>query len=323
MTRSFLFLTIGLIVLVSACSDRTPEAAGLQITEPALADPGAVSQELKASTPLAITQTLSADNMAGRQTATAGNEKARVYLRKELRARGLDVHEQAFTFLGREGGRLEGINLLARIAGKADGPVMIVTAHYDHVGVRGGEIFNGADDNASGVAGAFAVADHFLSNPPEHDVVIALLDAEEMGLQGARALVRKGLPQGGEIAFNLNFDMLSRNENNELYAAGAWHRPFLEPMLNAIGADAPVSLKLGHDDPALGQGDWTLQSDHGPFHQAGVPFVYFGVEDHKDYHQPSDDFETIPQDFFLRSIETVVIAAERFDAELDGIVANK
>jgi len=113
--------------------------------------------------------------------------------------------------------------------------------------------------------------------------------------------------------------MLSKNDKNELYAAGAFHRPFLEPMLNAVAAEAPVSLKLGHDDPALGSDDWTQQSDHGPFHEAGIPFVYFGVEDHEDYHQPSDDFETVPQDFFLRAIETVVMATETFDAELATI----
>lgn len=271
-------------------------------------------------TPLTITQVLSADNMAGRQTGTAGNAKARAYLIDELSARGLNVTQQSFTFEARDSQRMTGINLLARLKGKADGAVMVVTAHYDHIGVQGDEIFNGADDNASGVAGAFAVADRFLANAPEHDVVIALLDAEEMGLQGARALVRDGLPGGGEIALNMNFDMLSKNDKNELYVAGAFHRPFLKPILEDLSARAPVSLKLGHDDPALGIDDWTLQSDHGPFHEAGIAFVYFGVEDHEDYHQASDTFDRVPQDFFLSSIKTVVMAAEKLDAELEQIV---
>jgi len=281
------------------------------------ADAGAGSDTLE------IVATLSSDDMAGRETGTEGNARARAFLKTELTVRGLPVTEQAFAFVDRKGNTLEGVNLLTRIKGKGAGPVMVVTAHYDHVGVREGQIFNGADDNASGVAGAFAVADHFRAQPPEHDVVVAFLDAEEMGLHGARAIVTDGLTGGGEIALNLNLDMLSKNDKNELYAAGAWHRAWLVPMLNAVAQKSPVTLKLGHDDPALGQDDWTLQSDHGPFHLAGIPFVYFGVEDHQDYHQPSDDFETIPQDFFLRSVETVIIAAEMLDAELESITSRE
>lgn len=311
--RLFINASFSVLVLLGACGEAASPTDPVETVTV-----GAEGASL--ASPLKIVETLAADDMGGRQTGTEGNLKAREYLEEQLAARGLGVSRQSFVFEARGGESLEGINLLTRIEGKTDGPVMVVTAHYDHVGTRDGEIFNGADDNASGVAGALAVADHFLDEPPEHDVLIALLDAEEMGLQGARALVRDGLPDGdGEIAFNLNFDMLSKNDKNELYAAGTFHSPFLVPMLDEVVAQAPVSLKLGHDDPALGADDWTLQSDHGPFHSAGIPFIYFGVEDHPDYHQPSDVFATVPQDFFLRSVETVVMAAEAFDANLMSI----
>lgn len=309
MIRLFGVTAVLTALVLASCTGESAHSAPLLIDIP----------ERRAATPIDIIQILSADDMGGRQTGTEGNAKSRAYLKDELMFRGLSVAEQAFTFQNRAGDMLGGINLIARIEGKSQGLVMVVTAHYDHIGMRGDEIFNGADDNASGVAGAFAVADHFLANTPEHDVVIALLDAEEMGLQGARALVRDGLPGGGEIALNINFDMLSKNDKNELYAAGAFHRPYLEPVLKAVASEAPVSLKLGHDDPALGIDDWTLQSDHGPFHQAGIAFVYFGVEDHADYHKASDTFDRVPQDFFLASIETVVMAAEKLDAELGEI----
>jgi len=125
-----------------------------------------------ASTSLDIIRVLSTDDMGGRLTGTTGNAKARTYLLAELAIRGLDVTQEAFTFTNRSGEEQTGINLLTRIEGKNEGPVMVVTAHYDHVGTRDGEVFNGADDNASGVAGAIAVADHFLAEPPEHDVLI-------------------------------------------------------------------------------------------------------------------------------------------------------
>ena len=77
-----------------------------------------------------------------------------------------------------------------------------------------------------------------------------------------------------------------------------------------------MKLLQGHDDPKLGQNDWTFQSDHAAFHRAGVPFLYFGVEDHPDYHKPTDDFESLSHEFFVRAAETVLAAAQLLDAEV-------
>ncbi len=311
--------------LLAACTPggvQDPAAAGTTPDTALAAD----ARPFPANT-LEIVEVLAADSMQGRRSGTGGNAMARAFLETEMAARGLRPHaesyEHRFSFAGREGETVEGVNLIARIPGTlGSGPVLVVTAHYDHVGTRGEDIYNGADDNASGVAGTLAVADHFMANPPLHDVVIALLDAEEMGLQGARAFLADGIVEPGRIGLNVNFDMLSKNDRNELYAAGAFHTPALEPLLLAIADDAPVMLKLGHDDPALGPDDWTNQSDHGPFHAAGVPFVYFGVEDHPEYHQPTDVYETIPQDFFLRAVDTVVMATDRLDKQL-GLIAGE
>ena len=275
-----------------------------------------------------VIKTLSADDMQGRATGTEGNAKARAYLLNKLRAMKLEPlggsyeHPFHFTVKRREGTQLslDAVNLLFRIKGtESNGKSIVISAHYDHVGVRGGEIFNGADDNASGVAGLLAAAEHFQKHPPKHDVVFALFDAEEVGLQGARAFVKEIPEAAGSVAFNINFDMLSRSDKNELYAAGAYHTKALKPVIEKVAAKAPVKLLMGHDDPKLGANDWTLQSDHGPFHREGIPFLYFGVEDHPHYHRPSDDFETVPLDFFMRSIETVVMAADTIDENLDQI----
>ncbi|MCK0068569.1 M20/M25/M40 family metallo-hydrolase [Kordiimonas laminariae] len=275
-----------------------------------------------------VIKTLSADDMQGRGTGTEGNAKARAYLMDKLKAMKLEpldgTYEYPFDFtVKRRNGdelSLSAVNLLFRIKGSdSGGKSIVISAHYDHVGVRGGEIFNGADDNASGVAGLLAAAEHFQKHPPKHDVIFALFDAEEVGLQGARAFVKEIPEAAGDVAFNINFDMLSRSDKNELYAAGAYHTAALKPVIEKVAAAAPVKLLMGHDDPKLGSNDWTLQSDHGPFHREGIPFLYFGVEDHPHYHRPSDDFETVPIDFFMRSIETVVMAAEAIDDDLGQI----
>jgi hypothetical protein len=86
---------------------------------------------------------------------------------------------------------------------------------------------------------------------------------------------------------------------------------------------SPVTLKLGHDTDAEGpQNNWTFQSDHGAFAKAGLPWVYFGVEDHPEYHKPTDDFATIPQPFFRDAITTVVAAARLFDDELESLMTE-
>jgi Zn-dependent M28 family amino/carboxypeptidase len=182
-------------------------------------------------------------------------------------------------------------------------------------------VYNGADDNASGVAGLLAAASRFARRPPRHSIIFAAFDAEEFGLRGASTFVAAPPVPVERIALNVNLDMIGRNARGELYAAGAHHRPYLRPLVERVAARASVKLLQGHDDPKLGQNDWTFQSDHGAFHRAGVPFLYFGVEDHPDYHKPTDDFEKLSPEFFVRAAETVTAAVELLDAELPARAA--
>lgn len=267
---------------------------------------------------------LSADDMQGRAPGTPGSEKARAYILSRFAEIGLspvgERFEQPFSFTKRDGSTVEGVNLIARIKGTKDGKAMVVSAHYDHLGVRGGEIYNGADDNASGVAGLLAVAEAFKAKPPKHDVIFAVVDAEESGLRGARAFVAAPPVPLETIALDVNFDMLGKNPKNELYVSGTTPFPYLKPILVKVATTAPVSLKLGHDTDADGkENNWTNQSDHYAFGEKGLPWVYFGVEDHPEYHKPTDDFATLPQDFFKRSVATVVQASLAFERELDEV----
>jgi Zn-dependent M28 family amino/carboxypeptidase len=195
----------------------------------------------------------------------------------------------------------------------------VVTAHYDHLGVSKGQIYSGADDNASGVAGLLAVAEAFRRHPPRHTVILVAVDGEELGLSGAEAFVARPPVGLGRIALNVNLDMLSKNAKGELYVSGATPWPFMKPRLDAIAAAAPVRLLQGHDSGKLDQDDWTNQSDHYAFQEQKIPWVYFGVEDHPEYHMPTDKFATIPQPFFKASAATVVAACRAFDRDLDAI----
>lgn len=261
---------------------------------------------------------LSADDMEGRLVGSPGGAKARAYILGRMREIGLVPVEQTFVIKRKDGTETKGVNLIARIEGSTPGgKVMVITAHYDHLGVHQGQIYNGADDNASGVAGLLAVAEAFKAVRPRHTVLIVALDAEEGGLRGARAFLETPPVPAGDIVLNINFDMLAKNAKGELHAAGGSPNPWVKAQLEVLVPTVPVSLKLGHDTgPDDSFDNWTYQSDHGVFAKAGIPWVYFGVEDHPEYHKPTDDFATVPQDFFRKAVQMVVMAARRFDDQL-------
>ncbi|HLL75537.1 MAG TPA: alpha/beta fold hydrolase [Pyrinomonadaceae bacterium] len=284
--------------------------------------PAPRSDVLDAAQLLADARTLSSDEMQGRETGTEGGRRARAYVAARFKEAGLKPfgasYLQTFQFsYRRTAGLREGANVVGYARGTArPDRYIVVSAHYDHVGVREGQVYNGADDNASGVAGLLALAAHFSRRPPKHSIIFAAFDAEEDRMIGATRFVAEPPVDLKQIALNVNLDMIGRNERGELYAAGAHHHPFLKPLVARVASRAPVKLLQGHDDPKLGQNDWTFQSDHAAFHRAGVPFLYFGVEDHRDYHRPTDDFENLSPEFFVRAAETVLAAVELLDAEL-------
>ena len=117
------------------------------------------------------------------------------------------------------------------------------------------------------------------------------------------------------IVLNINMDMIAHNDKNELYAVGLYHYPQLKPQLETI--ESPITLLFGHDDKSnKEQDDWTYASDHRSFHKEKIPFVYFGVEDHKDYHKPTDTFENINQDFYVEAVQLIIQAIANYDAAL-------
>ncbi|MEM7417822.1 MAG: M28 family peptidase [Gemmatimonadota bacterium] len=258
---------------------------------------------------------LAHDSMQGRAPGTEESEAARRHIIESLQDAGVaplgEGYERAFTIV--DGGNAA--NVVGVVEGTAPGSI-VLTAHYDHVGVRDGTIYNGADDNASGTAAVLEIGRIVAAEPLAHSLVVVLFDAEEVGLQGARAFVSTETVPLADILLNVNLDMVSRS-GGTLWAAGAHHTPALRPVLEEVALAAPAELLLGHDQPGVpGQDDWTSASDHGPFHAAGLPFVYFGVEDHPDYHQPTDDVEQVVPSDFHASVQTILSALRALDAAL-------
>ena len=290
------------------------------------AGPGSAPRVLDSAQMMAHVRALAADSMQGRRSGSPGAAMARRYITgrlTELGARPLggDSYEQEFTSPHGAGA---GVNLLAQVAGRTHPDRYIVlSAHYDHLGVRSGQIYNGADDNASGVGAVLAIAAALAQRQPESTVILALFDAEESGKIGATAFVGAPPVPLSRVVLNINLDMVGRNAKGELYVAGTSHYAFLRPYLDSVAARAPVSLRFGHDTPSpmRPSDDWTDASDHGAFHNAGIPFAYFGVEDHPDYHKPTDDVERIEPAFYVRAAETILDALRTFDRNLPALAA--
>ncbi|MFA1772683.1 M20/M25/M40 family metallo-hydrolase [Rufibacter glacialis] len=263
---------------------------------------------------------LAADSMGGRLPNTPGHAKAQQYLVQRFQRIGLTPigpeYQHAFTFTTRNNATPQpGVNLVGMIPGTSD-KVLVITAHYDHVGTRNGKIYNGADDDASGIGAILALATHFQKQKPQHTLVFVAFDAEEQGLAGSKAFVANLPLAKDRILLNVNLDMVSISEKNELYAAGTYHYPYLKPLLEQVKVPQGLHLRLGHDRPEQGPNDWTLQSDHGSFHKAQIPFLYFGVEDHPHYHQETDEFKNIHQAFYLKAVETILQAVQVLDKQL-------
>jgi Zn-dependent M28 family amino/carboxypeptidase len=273
-------------------------------------------------------QTLAADDMEGRLPGTPGGAKARAFILQRFKEAGIKPigasYERPFTFRGRgNAADQQGVNIVGIVRGRrVPDKFMVVTAHFDHLGVRDGQVFNGADDNASGVAALLAVAARVSVETPEHSIVFAAFDAEESGLNGAKAFVSDPPIPRGAIALNVNLDMVARDARNLLFAVGTFQYPFLKAYLKSV-AQPPVILRFGHDGSNPKEDDWTQDSDHYPFHQAKIPFIYFGVEDEAQHHKATDDAETVTKEFFIGAANTILAAVRSFDTNLEAIAARR
>jgi Zn-dependent M28 family amino/carboxypeptidase len=263
---------------------------------------------------------LSADTYQGRKTGTEGAALARTFLKKRLSQLGLSSYaglqdfEQPFKAKDRSGKSVDAKNVIAYIPGKSS-EIIVISGHYDHLGVIDNEVYNGADDNASGVAAMLNIAAHYKKSKPDHTLVFAFFDAGELDWQGSGYFVNHAPFDLKKVLLNINLDMISHNEKNELYAAGTFTNPQLKKYLTHTQEN--VKIMLGHDNPEFNVDDWTNQSDQGAFHAKGIPFLYFGVEDHKDYHKASDEFENIQQSFFLDAAEAILEIVDNVDKDRD------
>jgi Zn-dependent M28 family amino/carboxypeptidase len=260
-------------------------------------------------------ETLSSNEFEGRRTGEKGNDKGRAYIIEQFKALSAPAfggkYEHKFTFTAREK-VYNAVNVLAKIEGtEHPSQYIVISAHHDHLGTKGDNVYNGADDDASGVAALFSFAEYLTKNPPKHSVILAAFDAEELGLQGAKYFVDK--MKDSNIVANINMDMISRSKKDEIYVVGTRYNEKLKTIINNFKNPTTTKLLEGHDGTDEKQ-DWTFSSDHGPFHRAKIPFLYFGDEDHPGYHKPSDEFKNITPEFYKNAVSIILSVFKDIDA---------
>ena len=176
------YLLMVVALLVAAAPAARVTGAQQDVPQSSLVDAKALLRDL---------QVLSADDMEGRQVGTPGGEKARAFVVQRFKESGIapigDTYVTPFPFTGRgTPAERPAANVIGRIDGTGKtGRYIVITAHYDHIGMRNGQVFNGADDNASGTAALFALGKYFSANRPANSLIFAALDGEEAGLRGA------------------------------------------------------------------------------------------------------------------------------------------
>lgn len=185
-------------------------------------------------------------------------------------------------------------NILGKIEGKNPNEIVIIGAHYDHIGydpmLDGDQIYNGADDNASGVQAVLQVARAFLATgeKPERTVIFAFWDGEEKGLLGSRYFAMN-YPDIKKVKGYLNYDMIGRNHDEAnpshvvyFYTAanqvfGDWLKKDIETYRLQLSPDYRA-----WDNPVGG-------SDNGTFAKLGIPIIWYHTDGHPDYHLPGDE----------------------------------
>ena len=221
---------------------------------------------------------------------------------------------------------VQGRNVIAMLEGSdptLKNEYIIVSAHYDHVGVVQGRIYRGADDDASGVAAVLEIARACMRGKvkPKRSVIFLLFDAEEAGLLGAFYYVNHPVVPLAQTVAILNSDMIGRDENsptwpniaatshNSVNIVGTLYNPGLRQVIERNNREARLDLDFKTDkgDPE----EWFARSDHFAFAVNSVPMVLFTTGEHGDYHTENDvwdkinypKLERIVRLIFLTSVE--------------------
>ena len=271
---------------------------------------------------------LASDEMQGRGTGTEGERMAAKYIEtqfKKLKLKPLGdskTYRQQFDFKGGQHGSGEpgkAKNLVGFLDNGAANTI-IIGAHYDHLGMGNqgssldadpsGKIHNGAEANASGVAGLLELARYFKTNKvkEKNNFLFLCFSGEELGLYGSDYFTEHPAVDLAKVNFMINLDMVGRLDpkNGGLSVSGSGTSPGWEPLLKKLSTtDVPITTDSSGTGP----------SDHTKFYLKKMPVLHFFTGSHSDYHKPSDDSDKINAQGEVAVLNIIIKVIEVMDTE--------
>jgi Zn-dependent M28 family amino/carboxypeptidase len=262
---------------------------------------------------------VASDEMEGRETGSVGQKKAGDYLINQYKTNKIsfpkgaaDYYQRipaAYLNVNKNDNLPDSENIWAYIEGsEKPNEVIVISAHYDHVGVKNGEVYNGADDDGSGTVALLEIAQAFQiakneGHGPKRSILILHVTGEEHGLHGSRYYSENPLFPLANTITDINIDMIGRrddfhkNSNNYVYLIGS---DYLSTDLYNICEDANknyVNLFLDYKfNDRADPNRFYYRSDHYNFAKNGIPSVFLFNGVHDDYHKATDEVEKIEFD---------------------------
>ncbi|MBV6880273.1 M28 family metallopeptidase [Epilithonimonas ginsengisoli] len=273
---------------------------------------------------------IAADDMEGRDTGSAGQKKAGVYMIEQYKKYGIGFPEALGSYyqkvpteaMKKYGEALpDSENILAYIEGsEKPNEVIVISGHYDHVGTKNGVVYNGADDDGSGTVAVMEIAKAFQEAKkkgygPKRSILFLHVTGEEHGLFGSEYYSDNPVFPLANTVADLNIDMIGRDDPENrgkqyVYVIGSEMLSTELKKINETANQKSVNLELNYkyDDPKDPQRLY-YRSDHYNFAKHNIPVAFFFDGIHEDYHKPSDKPDKIDYPLLQKRTQLVFTTA--------------
>lgn len=275
---------------------------------------------------------VAADSMEGRNTGTPGQKKAGKYLISQYEANGISFPKGAEGWYQKVPSEFmskafspklnDSENIWAFIEGtEKPEEILVISAHYDHVGMKNGEVFNGADDDGSGTVALLEIAQAFMEAKkegygPKRSILFLHVTGEEHGLHGSRYYSEHPLfPIASTIA-DLNIDMIGRRDDdhkdngNYVYVIGSNRLSTDLHNINEAANTKYTKLNLDYKYNARTDiNQFYYRSDHYNFAKKGIPIIFYFNGVHADYHKATDTPDKIEYDLLTKRAQLAFATA--------------
>ena len=284
------------------------------------------------------------DKMQGRMTGTQGQKLAAEYLRNFYMDQGItspiepnnyyqNIPAEYFSRM-KEPAPSENVVAFIKGSEKPD-EVIVLSAHYEHVGVENGEVFNGADDDGSGTVSMLEMAEAFQQavkngQGPKRSILFLHVTGEEIGLYGSRYYTENPLFPLENTVANLNTDMIGRidpdkkDNPNYIYLIGSDKlSQGLHDLSEQVAAQySDLELDYTYNDEN-DPNRFYYRSDHFNFAKNNVPIIFYFNGTHEDYHQPTDTPDKIEYELMAKRAQLIFHTAWQLANQEERITADK